>query len=282
MPPLVSIIIPCYNDGKYLREAVASAQAQTYAACEIIIINDHSSDPHTIEVLRELTAEGVTVITTPDGKKGLSAARNTGIAHAKGAYILPLDADDKIAPTYMAKALALLESDPDVVICGCKVRFFGLKHHRFQQPALTLSALVLEEYKLVCTCLYRKNDWTRVGGYDESLVLGKEDMIFWLDLLAQGGKVAILPEELFFYRVRPRSMTAQVTGAPSEHDKLTALYAARPEIFQSHILDFMDALARYREEKAQTRCLFSWKIISPLFALEWSLRQHVKRLLGRA
>lgn len=100
----ISIIIPCYNDGKYIREAVSSALSQTYPHIEIIIVDDYSTDPYTQTILSQLAQEGITVIKTQSGKKGLPAARNTGIAQASGVYILPLDADDKIDASYAEKA----------------------------------------------------------------------------------------------------------------------------------------------------------------------------------
>ena len=278
----VSIIIPCYNDGKYLPEAIASARAQTYPNIEIIIVDDHSTDPKTQRVLLDVAAQGLCVLQTPPGKKGLPAARNAGIARATGKYILPLDADDKIEPTYVSKAVTVLNDNDDVSICGSQVRFFGFRNNVWIQPEYSYEALVLEEYKLVCSCMYRRTAWERVGGYDESLAIGKEDMVLWLDLLQDGGKVSILPEALFFYRIRPNSMTASVVGAPSEREKLAALYSARPIIFERHTLDFMNALARYREEKGRRECLISWKAFSPVLKLEWALRQWIKRRLGRA
>ncbi|MDR2075668.1 MAG: glycosyltransferase family 2 protein [Desulfovibrio sp.] len=280
--PRVSVVIPCYNDGKYLPEAVASVKAQTYPELEIVIVDDHSTAQDTQDILSAMKQAGCTVLTAPEGKKGAAAARNAGIARATGDFILPLDADDKIDPTYIDKAVAAFKADPALVICGCGVRFFGLRGHAFAQPPLTLTALILEDYKLVASCLYRKSDWERVGGYDESLALGKEDMIFWLDLLEAGGGVAVLPEELFFYRIRPRSITAEVRGAPTEREKLTAMYQARPELFHRHTIDFMDALARRRAESARRECLFSWKLLAPVFKMEWFLRQCAKRVLGRA
>lgn len=278
----VSIIIPCYNDGKYLPEAIASAKRQTYPNIEIIVVDDHSTDPNTQVILLKIAESGLSVLQTPPGKKGLPAARNAGIARATGKYILPLDADDKIDPTYVSKAVAVLSNNADVAVCGSQVKFFGLHRHIWIQPGYSYEALVLEEYKLVCSCMYRRNDWERVGGYDESLILGKEDMAFWLDVLHEGGRVVILPEPLFFYRIKPHSMCAITAKAPTEQERLAALYRARPEIFRDHALGFMQLCAAYRDERARHTCLFSWKLLAPLFQLEWYLRQQVKRLFGRA
>ena len=274
LPHTVSIIIPCFNAGHYLVESVESAMCQTWEQKEIIIVDDHSTDEQTKKELHSLSHQpGVRVLSVPHGRKGPSAARNVGIEAARGEFIFPLDADDKIDPTYISKAVVVLTSKADVVICGAKVKFFGLRNHVWDQPECTYKNLMLEEYKLVCSCLYRRKDWERVGGYDESLVF-REDMVFWIDLLEKGGEVVVLPEVLFFYRIRPRS--------PSESEKIAALYKARPDVFERYTPEFMNALAQHREEKAHRECLISWKLLSPVLKLEWTLRQKVKRLFGRA
>lgn len=278
----VSIIIPCYNDGKYIREAVSSALSQTYPHIEVIVVDDYSTDPYTQTILSQLAQEGVKVIKTQSGKKGLPAARNTGIAQASGTYILPLDADDKIDDSYAEKAVAILGKHPDVTICTARVRFFGLHHKEWKQPDSHYANIVTEECKILPASMFRRKDWERVGGYEERLTLGKEDMVFWLDLLKDGGRVVTLPEICIHYRIKPNSMTAVTAHSPTEDEKQEAMYASRPDIFRSHVVNFMCLCARYRQEKAQYTCLFSWKIMTPVFRLEWFLRQKVKRLFGRA
>ena len=140
----------------------------------------------------------------------------------------------------------------------------------------------MEECKILAASMFRRRDWERVGGYEERLTLGKEDMVFWLDLLKDGGRVVTLPEIYIHYRIKPNSMTAVTAHNSTEDEKLAAMYASRPEIFQAHALSFMCLSARYRQEKAQCTCLVSWKIMAPVFRLEWFLRQKVKRLFGRA
>ena len=278
----VSIIIPCYNDGKYIREAVSSALSQTYPHIEIIIVDDYSTDPYTQTILSQLAQEGVTVIKTQSGKKGLPAARNTGIAQASGVYILPLDADDKIDASYAEKAAAVLAKHPDVTICTARVRLFGLHQKEWKQPDSDYANIVTEECKILSTSMFRRRDWERVGGYEERLTLGKEDMVFWLDLLKDGGRVVTLPEIYIHYRIKSNSMTAATAHSPAEDERQAAMYASRPEIFQAHVLNFMCLCARYRQEKARCACLFSWKLMAPVFRLEWFLRQKIKRLFGRA
>ncbi|MBQ6527691.1 MAG: glycosyltransferase family 2 protein, partial [Clostridia bacterium] len=104
--PLVSVIMPCYNDGKYIAESVASLSGQTYSNLELIIIDDGSDDPETVAALDKIAFPKLKVLHT--NHVGPAGARNCGIAQAKGVYILPLDADDTIDPSYIAKAVAVM------------------------------------------------------------------------------------------------------------------------------------------------------------------------------
>lgn len=279
--PTVSIIIPCYNDGEYLREAVASAQAQTYKPCEVILIDDHSDEASTQRILQELRMEGLTVITTPQGKKGPSAARNAGIESAQGEYILPVDADDKLAPTYVEKAVAVLLAQPQVGICYCRAKFFGLKRGPWPLTAYDADRLLYENM-IFATALYRKADWEAVGGYDESARTGLEDHSFWISLHALGRRAVQLQEELFFYRVRAHSRTAQLCDSARRKSAIEAVFTRNAEYISKNALVIYRELDAALEREGQLRCLVSYKFLSPLFRLEWRVRQWIKGKLGRA
>ena len=92
--PQVSVIIPCYNQGRYLDDAITSVLVQTYQNFEILIVDDGSTEPETIEILQDYQQPKTRIIRTEN--QGVATARNLGIAQAQGTYILPLDADDKI------------------------------------------------------------------------------------------------------------------------------------------------------------------------------------------
>jgi len=94
---LVSVIIPCYNQGQYLTESIGSVLASDHQKIEIIVVDDGSTDPETCRILGGLDYPKTRLIRRENG--GLAAARNSGIAAAQGRYILPLDADDRIGPT---------------------------------------------------------------------------------------------------------------------------------------------------------------------------------------
>ena len=276
----VSIIIPCYNDGKYLPEAVASARRQTHPAMEIIVVDDHSDDAETLAILERLRHEGVTVLETPPGRKGPSAARNAGIAAATGDYILPLDADDVIAPDYAAKAAAVLDADETVGICYCRARYFGLKSGPWELPPYSFEELLCGNM-IFATAMFRKSDWASLGGYDESLLAGLEDYAFWLRLTESGARVRRLDEELFFYRVKGGSRSAQMARDEAHARAFAQVHAACADIFAKHSGILLQKIASLKKERAQQECLLGWKLCAPLFRLEWALRQRVKRFLKR-
>ncbi len=222
----VSIVIPCYNAGRYLTEAVESALAQTHMDVEIVIVDDGSTDADTIELLKTATWPRTRVFTQSNA--GPSAARNKGIAEATGEFILPLDADDKIVPTYVEKALAVMASRPDVGIVYCKAQKFGAESGPWQLPPYTPEELVIDNVIFI-TSLFRKSDWVRAGGFNEKLRHGVEDYDFWVKLLSMDLAVVQLDEFLFHYRVQDVSRT---TSFNKQREVVIATYA---DIFRSNI-----------------------------------------------
>lgn len=281
--PLVSIIIPCFNDGAYLREAVASSQAQTYSKCEIIVVNDHSNDALTCAVLRQLAEEGISIIETPEGTQGQPIARNTAISQARGIYILPLDADDKIAPTYVEKAVRCMEMQPNIRICTCKVAFFGLRRGLWKRKtAPDLWGLLSLTEPVICTSLFRRADWEAVGGYSEILHLGHEDAGLWIALLELGGTIYEIDEVLFEYRIKPFSACAKIASPDMANAAAKALHQVHAPIYARFTENFLLTLRHYHMADNQRNTSFIYRFVKPLMGLEWQLRQWIKRRLGRA
>src|SRR5687767_5378789 len=104
--PLISVVIPCFNDGAYLPETLAHLDKQTLRDFEIIIVNDGSTDKNTIDILNKIQGPGITVLHKQNGR--MSSARNYGVKHAKGQLIAALDADDYFHPSFFAKAVEIL------------------------------------------------------------------------------------------------------------------------------------------------------------------------------
>jgi glycosyltransferase involved in cell wall biosynthesis len=199
----VSVIIPCYNQGKYIDETVNSVLNSTFSNYEIIIINDGSSDDFTNELLANYNKSKCTVITTSN--KGLAEARNVGIKRAKGDYILPLDADDRISPDYMKEAVELLDMDKNLGIVYCRVKNFGIKNGEWKLPTYSLQRMLMGNI-IFCSAFFRKSDWQKVGGYKIDMKFGCQDWEFWLSLIETGVTVYQIPKIHFYYRIRLKSM----------------------------------------------------------------------------
>ncbi len=232
--PLVSIVIPCYNAGDELDEAVRSALAQTWPAIEVIIVDDGSTNPATLEMLRTAQWPRTRILHKENG--GPATARNMAIAHAGGKYILPLDADDRIDPAYVEKAVAILDARPGTGIVYCKAVKFGAENGPWELPPYSLRELVIDNVIFV-TSLFRRDDWEKVGGFSESLKLGVEDYDFWVKIVALGRDVHQIDECLFHYRVGHVSRT---TGFASDRKAIVKTYA---EIFRAN----RDFYARHAE-----------------------------------
>lgn len=195
---LVSIIVPCFNAGNLVEEAVKSSLAQTYSNLEVIVVDDGSTDAQTLSALDRLTTVP-RVQLVRQNNLGLPAARNAGIAAAAGRYILPLDADDLIEPTYVAEAVEVLEGRPEVGMVYCRADLFGDVQGPWNLPDFSWSR-VLVHNMVFCTSLFRRADWEAAGGYDESMRSGREDHDFVLRILGLGRQVHRLESVLFHYR----------------------------------------------------------------------------------
>lgn len=198
--PRVSIVTPCRNHGRYVREMLESVFAQTFSSWESIIVDDGSTDD-TGEILDGIRHGKVRVIRTAN--RGPSAARNTGIAAARAPLILNLDADDKIAPACLERAVEIFENRPDAGIVYSGQRFFGAGTGRYELPPYSPETM-LRDNVIPSLAFFRKDDWERVGGYSGDLAYGLEDYDFWLSLIELGREVYKIPEDLSFYRTYGR------------------------------------------------------------------------------
>lgn len=198
--PIVSIIVPCYNQGHYLSETLNSVLVQTYSDWECIIINDGSSD-NTEKVAKEYCAKDSRFFYIFQDNQGVVAARNNAIRESHGKYILPLDGDDIIHSQYLEKAIEKIEKDINLKLICCECEYIGDKSGRIDLPKFSLEQLTKRNC-FVCTSLFRKKDFDRIGGYNSNMNMGLEDWDFWLSLLEKGGKVYKIPEVMFYYRKR--------------------------------------------------------------------------------
>lgn len=203
--PKISVIIPCYNYGKYVQEAVESVLGQTFRDYEIIVVNDGSTDEYTIEILEKLK-NAHPEIKVIDQKNGhLANARNNGIKASSGEFILPLDADDVIEPTMLEKCYARIKDNEKLGVVYTQIRLFGDTDEVWPSHEFDFYKLLQINY-IVATSLIRKKTWEDVGGYDEDMKSGYEDWEFYIRLAKNGWSGELIKEPLFFYRKHGKSM----------------------------------------------------------------------------
>lgn len=220
----VSVIMPCYNDGKYIEEAVESVFAQTYKNIELIVIDDGSDEQETIDILNKL---GDRIVLLKTNHLRPAGARNFGITRATGKYILPVDSDDKIDSTYVEKAVEILEKNQNIGVVYCEADLFGEKSGKWDLPSYSFDKMLLDNVVFV-TALFYREDWEKVGGFNTHMLAGMEDYDFWLAILALGKEIYQIPEILFHYRIKPVSRT---TGFQSDYIQMQATYR---QIYDNH------------------------------------------------
>jgi glycosyltransferase involved in cell wall biosynthesis len=200
--PTISVVVPCYNGGRFLDQLLASLRAQTFRDFEIVIVNDGSTDRATQEKLAALDP-AIRVIHQEN--RGLSAARNAGFAAARADLVMALDCDDQLAPTYLAETLAALQSaGPETGFAFTHVRLVGGAHGI--QKRYYNEFDILFKNIIGYSMLIRKAAWLKAGQYDESMRDGYEDWEFNIRLIGAGFAGIEIPKPLFIYTASTQGM----------------------------------------------------------------------------
>ena len=232
MTPRISVLMPCFNHGAFIGEAIDSVLAQTFHDFEIIVVDDGSTDPLTKDTLSKLTTPRTTVLKTSN--QGLPAARNHAARQASGGLFCALDADDKLAPTWFEKAVRLLDARPDVSFVSHWLETFGDEHWTWKPEHCDLPAL-LARNTVNGAAVVRRQAFEAVGGYDASMREGCEDWDFWLRLVERGFEGAIVPEVLFYYRRRSDSMSREMLDDERYRRPLDTLIAKHEDAYRAHL-----------------------------------------------
>ena len=208
----VSVIIPAYNAAATLAEAIESIVKQTVANWEVIVINDGSLD-RTSEIAGsfEVRDSRIRLINQPNG--GEAAARNAGLAAARYDWLVFLDSDDWVAPTYIERLTAVLTADPalDAVHCAwARVASDGTEVvDDYRPPTGDLFPVLARRAAFaVHACMVRKSLVETVGGFDPTLVKCP-DWDLWQRVARAGARFGSVPELLAYYRMSPNSASLE-------------------------------------------------------------------------
>ncbi|MEZ5175704.1 MAG: glycosyltransferase [Acidimicrobiia bacterium] len=231
--PRTSVIIPCFNQGPFIRQALISVFSQTDGDLDAIIVDDGSTEQATIDILSSLDLPRVRVMRQPN--RGLPAARNTGIAATDAEFVVTLDADDMLTPSYVHTLVGALETHPEAGYAHCWAELFGDFEAIWATRRPNPYQLMLTNSVVGCV-LMRRHVWAAVGGYDESLRSGNEDWDLWIRLGAAGWHGTRIPEPLFRYRKHGVSMSVDTE---SDHaTALSALTGRLPDLYaRSHLAE---------------------------------------------
>jgi len=248
--PLVSVVIPCYNDHLYIQEAVDSIFKQTYENIEIIIIDDGSNNT-TKNVLEELKSDNLAIVTQENS--GPSAARNKGISIANGDYILTLDADDFFEPTFIRKSIEVLRKSPKIGLVSSYAYYFSENGIEGEiKPSGGKSGDFLRENNALASSMYRKKCWEEVSGYDENLLKGYEDWDFNISVTKAGWEVIIIEEFLFNYRLKPNSRNTRADDF-YRYELLKYIYLKHADVFKDNyenmIVQLVSRMEKCEKEK---------------------------------
>ena len=219
--PLISIIIPCYNQGKYLSDTLLSVFQQTYKNWECIIVNDGSTD-NSEEIALEWCAKDKRFYYVKKENGGLSSARNMGLKIVKGEYIQFLDSDDLLDEKKFENKIQLFNNKVDIVICD----YFPFEHltrgycaYRYMNPFPEINKykeqIILKwekELSIPCHCILFKSillNQYKSMTFDEFLP-NHEDWSFWVKLFYFSKGIANIRESLVSYRIHSESMCNDV------------------------------------------------------------------------
>lgn len=224
LPPLISTIMPCFNQGRFLPEAIESLRAQTFKRWECVVINDGSSD-NTEDIAEQLSVMDDRVRVVSQDNHGLSSARNRGLEEAAGEYIQFLDADDLIECKKYEWQIQLFQKNPDIDVVCSDARYFPTEspeQRRFSisdadvpwvqsvwESTEPLIAKLLQGNVMPVNCpLIKRSTVKRVGQFDENL-RALEDWHYWIRCALKGVRFYFAPAEgtLALVRVHCASMT---------------------------------------------------------------------------
>ena len=210
-PDLLSIVVTFYNSGLYIDEAIACLRQIDYPHKEIIIVNDGSSEAGSLQKLAQYRkAPGIKVVDKKN--RGLPDTRNKGSEVAEGEFLTFLDADDKIDPKYYSRAIKVLQHYDDLHFVGCWTKYFEGSEHTWPtfnpEPPLILYHNLVNSGALI----FRREAFFDAGKNDEHMTFqGFEDYDTVISAVEKGLNGVVIPEKLFYYRVRPNSMIRSIS-----------------------------------------------------------------------
>jgi glycosyltransferase involved in cell wall biosynthesis len=269
--PAATVVIPCFNHGRFVGKAVQSALAQEGADIRVVVVNDGSSDDDTPRACDACKAERVHIIHQPN--RGLPAARNAGAAEARSEFLVFLDADDWLEPNFVKTLAAAIRADehreeeqrsrgaeeigpsvsplPSISHAYCQERLVEKGTGVWRVPDWDPILMMLTNLHPVTT-LVRRSHFEAVGGFTESMVSGYEDWDLWLKFVERGWRGVRVREPLFIWR--RHSHSTMIMNVIKHHEGLyRTLVEQHRDLYNRHALELA-----VRSNVLLRRCDMNW------------------------
>ena len=213
--PLVTVVIPYYRLARFVEEAVGSIFSQTYRQLEVILVNDGSFWPED-QIIAELAVRyPMRILTQPNS--GLSTARNAGIGQARGKYVFPMDADNVAEPEFVSRCVSVLEADPRLAYVTTWSRFIDedgvadIEPGGGMQPLGNTSRVLAHANVAGDAAAVLPRRLFQLGYRYSPDLPTNEDWALYRQFAEDGRFGRVIPERLMRYRIRPESMTREVS-----------------------------------------------------------------------
>lgn len=262
----IAAIVTCYNLGTYLDECIQSLETQHRISPYIYIVNDGSTETATLAALDRLRNRAcIEVLDFPNG--GLPVARRRGAQVAMEAgypALMFIDADDAIEPSYLAKAVEVLNRHPEAGAVNAWTHTVGLMH-TYWIPPHSQFPLLLAECLSTPAAVIRAEAYEAAGGVSPELKFAFEDWEFWIALCGKGYALLTIPEPLLRYRMREGSMSQEYRSATREHGRRAILrrhadlhqrFANEVQLLTEGYVYFEQAKARQAQSDFQAQASF--------------------------
>lgn len=246
--PKVSVVMPAYNAGKYIREAIESVLDQTFTDFEFIIINDGSTDC-TKDIIMEYDDPRI-VILENEKNSGVVVTLNKGLDAAKGEYIARMDADDIAVPKRLTIQTEYMDKHPEIGVLGTGIRVFGVDIEPYDR-VFTTNPNQLKSELIFSSCVAHPTVMIRKAvldsehfRYDKNYA-GAEDYVLWWGI-SQKAKIATVPNILHYYRIHRNQIT---------QDKSEKYEKMMYELMECRLHDMQVAVSENEKQALFTYCM---------------------------
>ena len=262
-PVRTAVVIPCFNDGAFVGEAIDSlANEEPH---ELVVVDDGSTDEATITKLQELERDGVRIVRQPNS--GLAAARMAGVNATSARYVYPLDSDDLLCPGALARLADALDTHPDAAVAYGDVEMFGAASNFFDNSRTVLDPWMITYISNIPgTSMVRRTMLLEAGGWQLNEG-GYEDWDLWMAMAERGFRGVYAAGMQFRYRISPDGR--MWSDAMSKHERLHA------RVRERHPQLFADRRANRRRSGARRREKLLFPLIDGVPGLHLATRQRL-------